>query len=81
MLLPARRAAGAPAGHGILLSGTAPLTGPEAPPSMGAMDVRSLGYLRITAEDPHNWVGFAAHVLGMQVVPDDGAAFVRSWLC
>src|SRR5947199_6195865 len=39
---------------------------------MGAMDVRSLGYLRITAEDPHNWAGFAGHVLGMQVVPGDG---------
>lgn len=39
---------------------------------MGAMDVSSLGYLRITAEDPHNWAGFAAHVLGMEVVPGDG---------
>src|SRR5687768_1770561 len=39
---------------------------------MGAMDVQSLGYLRITAEDPHNWAGFASHVLGMQTVPGDG---------
>ena len=36
------------------------------------MDVSSLGYLRITAEDPHNWAGFATHVLGMQAVPGDG---------
>jgi 3,4-dihydroxy-9,10-secoandrosta-1,3,5(10)-triene-9,17-dione 4,5-dioxygenase len=36
------------------------------------MDVQSLGYLQITAEDPHNWVGFASHVLGMQAVPGDG---------
>src|SRR5256885_14452990 len=41
---------------------------------MGPMDVCSLGYLRITAEDPHNWVGFATHVLGMQAVPGDGDA-------
>jgi hypothetical protein len=41
---------------------------------MGPMDVSSLGYLRITAEDPHNWVGFATHVLGMQAVPGDGDA-------
>src|SRR2546426_2073592 len=39
---------------------------------MGPMDVHSLGYLRITAEDPHNWAGFAAHVLGMEAVPGDG---------
>src|SRR5688572_27881689 len=39
---------------------------------MGAMNVASLGYLRITAEDPHNWAGFASHVLGMQTVPGDG---------
>ena len=39
---------------------------------MDAMDVRSLGYLRITAEDPHNWAGFASHVLGMETVPGDG---------
>ena len=39
---------------------------------MGAMDVQSLGYLRITAEDPHNWAGFASHVLGMETVPGDG---------
>ena len=36
------------------------------------MDVQSLGYLRITAEDPHNWAGFADHVLGMQAVPGEG---------
>ena len=36
------------------------------------MDVASLGYLRITAEDPHNWAGFASHVLGMQTVPGEG---------
>jgi 3,4-dihydroxy-9,10-secoandrosta-1,3,5(10)-triene-9,17-dione 4,5-dioxygenase len=36
------------------------------------MDVASLGYLRITAEDPHNWAGFASHVLGMETVPGDG---------
>ena len=39
---------------------------------MVAMDVQSLGYLRITAEDPHNWAGFASHVLGMESVPGDG---------
>jgi extradiol dioxygenase len=39
---------------------------------MGKMNVASLGYLRITAEDPHNWAGFASHVLGMQTVPGDG---------
>ena len=39
---------------------------------MGTMNVASLGYLRITAEDPHNWAGFASHVLGMQTVPGDG---------
>ncbi len=38
---------------------------------MVAMDVQSLGYLRITAEDPHNWAGFASHVLGMETVPGD----------
>src|SRR3954452_6688078 len=36
------------------------------------MDVKALGYLRITAEDPHNWAGFASHVLGMEAVPGDG---------
>ena len=36
------------------------------------MNVASLGYLRITAEDPHNWAGFADHVLGMEVVPGEG---------
>lgn len=36
------------------------------------MDVQSLGYLRITAEDPHNWAGFASHVLGMETVAGDG---------
>ena len=56
----------------VLPSGTAPLTRPDARTSMGPMDVSSLGYLRITADDPHNWAGFAAHVLGMQVVPGDG---------
>jgi 3,4-dihydroxy-9,10-secoandrosta-1,3,5(10)-triene-9,17-dione 4,5-dioxygenase len=39
---------------------------------MGTMDVQSLGYLRITAEDPHTWAGFASHVLGMEAVPGDG---------
>ena len=39
---------------------------------MVAMDVQSLGYLRITSEDPHNWAGFASHILGMQTVPGDG---------
>jgi 3,4-dihydroxy-9,10-secoandrosta-1,3,5(10)-triene-9,17-dione 4,5-dioxygenase len=41
---------------------------------MGPMKLSSLGYLRIRAEDPHNWVGFATHVLGMQAVPGDGDA-------
>ena len=69
---PARSSSSTTLKSEVLPSGTAPLTGPEARPSMGAMDVSSLGYLRITAEDPHNWAGFAAHVLGMEVVPGDG---------
>ena len=36
---------------------------------MVAMDVQSLGYLRITSEDPHTWAGFASHILGMETVP------------
>lgn len=33
------------------------------------MQVQSLGYVRITSEDPHAWTGFACNVLGMQAAP------------
>ncbi len=32
------------------------------------MDVQSLGYVRVTSEDPSRWAGFACDVLGMQAV-------------
>ena len=32
------------------------------------MDVQSLGYVRVTSEDPSRWAGFAGEVLGMQAV-------------
>ncbi|MGH8971625.1 MAG: VOC family protein [Acidimicrobiia bacterium] len=42
------------------------------------MQVQSLGYVRITSEDPHAWTGFACDVLGMQAVAgDNGTLHLR----
>lgn len=42
------------------------------------MQVESLGYVRITSEDPHAWTGFACNVLGMQAVPgENGTLHLR----
>lgn len=43
------------------------------------MDVKSLGYLRVTAEDPMRWKGFACDVLGMQPVTEasNGTLYLR----
>lgn len=41
------------------------------------MDVQSLGYVRIGAQDTRRWLGFGSEILGMQAVESDGAAYLR----
>ena len=41
------------------------------------MDVQSLGYVRISAQDPRRWLGFGSEILGMQAVEEDGASYLR----
>lgn len=43
------------------------------------MDVKSLGYVRVTSEDPARWGGFACDILGMQPVSEDrsGTLYLR----